>query len=182
MARADATLHLRKLGEGLRVVRWSNCVASNAGGLSASALGDARMHRSFFQLTGLALPHTVVDIGAAETLQEPRYAPLIATDAGRLIGFEPDKQQYAYLLSKHRARTTYVPVAVGDGKRHTLNICSEPGLTSLLEPNQDVLKFFHEFPAWGVIKERIELDTVRLDDVHETMGVTFLQMDIQAPS
>lgn len=137
------------------------------------------MHRSFFQLTGLALPHTVVDIGAAETLQEPRYAPLLATEAGRLIGFEPDKQQYAFLTAKQKPRTTFVPVAVGDGKRHTLNICSEPGLTSLMEPNQKVLGLFHEFPAWGVIKERIELDTVRLDDVPETAGVTFLQMDIQ---
>lgn len=137
------------------------------------------MHRSFFQLTGLALPHKVVDIGAAETLQEPRYTPLLASENARLIGFEPDKQQYAYLMSKQRPRATYVPVAVGDGKRHTLNICSEPGMTSLLEPNQTVLGLLHEFPAWGVIKDRIPLDTVRLDDVPETEGVTFLQMDIQ---
>ena len=38
---------------------------------------------------------------------------------------------------------------------------------------------FHGFPLWGQVVANEELDTVRLDDVPETEGVTLLVMDIQ---
>lgn len=138
------------------------------------------MDRCFAQLTGLTPAQLVVDVGAAATFAEPRYAPLIAGEWGRLVGFEPDPGQYEHICAHAKGpRTTYLPLAVGDGRRRVLHVCSEPGLTSLLEPDPAVLDLFHGFPAWGVVKARPEIDTVRLDDVPETEGVTHLQMDIQ---
>lgn len=137
------------------------------------------MQRSFFTLTGLSPVQKVVEIGAADSYIEPQYAALLASENASYVGFEPDAFQFAHLVAKAEPRKTYLPCAIGDGNKHTLHVCTEPGLTSLLEPDQDVLKLFHEFPAWGVVKNKIAIETVRLDDVKEARGATFLQLDIQ---
>lgn len=137
------------------------------------------MQRSFFTLTGLSPVQKVVEIGAADSYLEPQYASLLASENATYVGFEPDAFQFAHLVAKGEPRKTYLPRAIGDGNKHKLHVCAEPGLTSLLEPNADVLKLFHEFPNWGVVQKTIEMDTVRLDDVAEAIGVTFLQLDIQ---
>ena len=52
-------------------------------------------------------------------------------------------------------------------------------MTSLFEPNLDVLNLFRGFPAWSRVVASESVQTVRLDDVAEAAGVTFLQMDVQ---
>ena len=41
-------------------------------------------------------------------------------------------------------------------------------MTSLLEPNQELLALFHGFSDWGKVLQTEEIDTIRLDDVAET--------------
>jgi hypothetical protein len=52
-------------------------------------------------------------------------------------------------------------------------------MTSLFVPNPDVLNLFHGFPVWGRVVATEQIRTVRLDDIPETIGLTFLEMDIQ---
>jgi hypothetical protein len=56
-------------------------------------------------------------------------------------------------------------------------VCKD--MTSLFEPNLDVLNLFRGFPAWSRVVASESVQTVRLDDVAEAAGVTFLQMDVQ---
>jgi FkbM family methyltransferase len=77
------------------------------------------------------------------------------------------------------ANEIYLPHAIGDGARHTLRICQAPGMTSLLQPNQEILKLFHGFPEWGQVLATQEVETLRLDDVVETEGAELLKIDIQ---
>jgi FkbM family methyltransferase len=103
----------------------------------------------------------------------------MATGQADIVGFEPNEAALAELLAKKGPNETYMPFAVGDGQRHTLRICQAPGMTSLLEPNEDVLRLFHGFSDWGRVMRTEEIDTVRLDDVPETKGVDYLKIDIQ---
>ena len=50
---------------------------------------------------------------------------------------------------------------------------------SLFPPNRQVLNLFHGFPTWGQVVESKEVETRRLNDVPETAGATFIEMDIQ---
>lgn len=121
----------------------------------------------------------VVDVGANPIDGQPPYAPLMSTGQADIVGFEPNPAALAELLAKKGPNETYMPFAVGDGQRHTLHICQAPGMTSLLEPNENVLKLFHGFSDWGRVMGTEEIDTVRLDDIPETNGVDYLKIDIQ---
>jgi FkbM family methyltransferase len=134
---------------------------------------------SFKDLTGVDVTIKVVDIGANPIDGSPPYAPLMQAGVADIIGFEPNPDALAKLNSLKGPRETYLPHAIGDGRRHTLQICAAPGMTSLLEPNPNVLNRFHGFPQWGHVLDRIEVDTRRLDDVPETAGVNLVKIDIQ---
>ena len=134
---------------------------------------------SFSNLTGVSPKQKVVDVGAYHIAGDPVYAPLLADPETELIGFEPNPDALAALRESQESRWVFLPYAVGDGRRRTLHICAARDMTSLLEPNPDVLNLFHGFPIWGRVVATESVETVRLDDVAETVGVTFLQMDIQ---
>lgn len=134
---------------------------------------------SIFAILDLPVAIKVVDIGANPIDGEPPYAPLLKAGRAEVVGFEPNLQAHAVLQQKKGPRETYLPLAIGDGKRHTLHHCHAPGMTSLLEPNPDVLALFHGFPDWGRVVRTEEVDTVRLDDVPETRGLDLLKIDIQ---
>ncbi len=118
----------------------------------------------------------VVDIGANPIDGEPPYRPMLAAGLCRVTGFEPQQDALLELQAKKGARECYLPYAVGDGARHTLNICRSSGMTSLFELNPATLT------ALGTFEEVIEcvpLQTRRLDDIPEVEHVDFLKIDIQ---
>jgi FkbM family methyltransferase len=134
---------------------------------------------SIFAILDLPVTIKVVDIGANPIDGEPPYAPLLAAGRADLVGFEPNREALARLLRMKGPHETYLPLAVGDGKRHTLHHCQAQGMTSLLEPNPAVLDLFHGFADWGRVVRTEEVDTVRLDDVKESEGLDLLKIDIQ---
>jgi len=121
----------------------------------------------------------VVDIGANPIDGDPPYAPLLRAGQADIVGFEPNRDALAALLQKKGPHETYLPHAIGDGKRHTLYHCQAPGMTSLLEPNAALLALFHGFPDWARVVRTEAVDTVRLDDVPETAGADLIKIDIQ---
>lgn len=134
---------------------------------------------SFLDLTGENPRQKIVDIGARYVGGAPTYAPLLEGGNATLVGFDPDPDAIGKLDEIKRPGDVYLPHAVGDGRRHRLHICAARDMTSLLKPNAEVLDLFHAFPTWGQVVATEPIDTVRLDDVAETAGMTFLHMDVQ---
>jgi hypothetical protein len=54
-----------------------------------------------------------------------------------------------------------------------------PGMTSLFEPNFAVLDWFNGFSAWSQVKEKVPVQTRRLDDVVEIAALDMLKIDVQ---
>lgn len=134
---------------------------------------------TFKALTEAAVRVKVLDVGANPIDSATPYESLLQNGDADVVGFEPNGEALATLNEQKGPFETYLPHAVGDGKRHTLRFCTAPGMTSLFEPNLKVLSLFHGFPSWGQVIATEEVDTVRLDDVPETEGVDLLKMDIQ---
>ena len=104
---------------------------------------------------------------------------LLAAGHTQLIGFEPNLEALEQLNQKKGPNEVYLPNAVGDGRRHTLRHCFAPGMTSLLEPNAEVLALFHGFSDWGRVLRTEEVNTIRLDDVPQTASLDYLKIDVQ---
>ena len=130
-------------------------------------------------LPGLPLVQ-IVDIGATPLDGEPPpYARLLKDGFARVIGFEPDPRGLAELNRKKGPHEIYLPYVIGDGRTHQFKVCRLPGMSSLLEPNRELLSYFHGFPEWGIVERRIPVATVRLDDISEIENIDFLKIDIQ---
>jgi FkbM family methyltransferase len=132
-----------------------------------------------FKTLGIDEKILVVDIGANPIDGDPPYQTLLRSNHARVVGFEPNPEALKKLLTMKGKDDVYLPHAVGDGGEHTLHICQTPGMTSLLEPDQDILGMLHGFPEWGSVLRKERLVTVRLDDIPETEGVDYIKIDIQ---
>lgn len=139
----------------------------------------ARKRPSIADLLQLDDRIDVVDIGANPIDGEPPYNELLQAGLARVTGFEPNPEALARLNAAKGEHETYLPDAVYDGGEHELKVCQSQGMTSLLEPNQNLLRYFHGFPKWGMVTERRPVQTVRLDDVAEITNIDFLKIDIQ---
>jgi len=138
-----------------------------------------RKRSSLADLLGLKLVIDVVDIGANPIDGVAPYKSLLDAGRARVIGFEPNPDALARLNSRKGPNERYLPFAVFDGSEQELKICRAEGMTSLLEPNADLLRYFHGFPEWGAVKRRVPVSTVRLDDVKEIKNIDYLKIDIQ---
>ena len=121
----------------------------------------------------------VVDIGANPIDGDPPYREILSAGLCRVTGFEPQESALAELQKAKGPNERYLPDIIGDGGTHTLNICHAPGMTSLLEPNQDTLSLFNIFPSFGEVTGRVSVTSRKLDDVFEIAHVDFLKIDVQ---
>lgn len=121
----------------------------------------------------------VIDVGASPIDGDPPYQPLFESGQAQVLGFEPDEVQLEALRSLGHANATYLGDALGDGEEHELHICRSPGMTSLLEPDAEVLEHFHGFPEWAEVVRKQKVQTRRLDDVSEARGSDYIKIDVQ---
>ncbi|MCR9174883.1 MAG: FkbM family methyltransferase [Alphaproteobacteria bacterium] len=134
---------------------------------------------AFDAIIGLSPPVRIVDIGANPIDGEPPYATLLASEGVSLLGFEPQQEAYDALIAQAATNMSFLRQAVFDGGTHPLNICHASGMTSLLEPNQDILSGFPGLDVAGTVLRREPIQTVRLDDVEQAAGADYLKIDIQ---
>lgn len=121
----------------------------------------------------------IVDVGASTIDGDPPYQPLIAAGAvSQVTCFEPNPDEFQKLQAAKPSQRI-LPHALGDGNEAVLNVCAAPGMSSLLEPDMNVLGHFHGFIKWARVLSRIPVRTVRLDDVHEIGRVDYLKLDVQ---
>jgi FkbM family methyltransferase len=122
----------------------------------------------------------IVDVGANPlTGVKGPYQTLVDRGVACVVGFEPDPQAFAQLEAIKGPRETYLPLAVGDGGRHTLRLCAMSGMNSLLEPNFALLDLLHFHGAWAKVQGTIDVNTARLDDIAEIGLMDYLKIDIQ---
>jgi FkbM family methyltransferase len=137
------------------------------------------MATSLFELLLPQRLTEVVDVGANPIDGDPPYKSMLAAGLCRVLGFEPQEQALAELQMKKGPNERYLPYAVGDGQRHTLNICRAPGMTSLFEPDPAKLGLFNDMEGIGEVTGRVVVETHKLDDIVEIERLDFLKMDIQ---
>ncbi len=121
----------------------------------------------------------VVDIGANPIGGPPPYAGLQAAGLVSLIGFEPQESAYQALLDQQTPDERILPYAVGDGRKHTLNVYKASGLTSLFRLRDKTLRVMRGLSGPGRLIGEVEVDTKRLDSVLEIEAIDFLKIDIQ---
>lgn len=134
---------------------------------------------SISDLLQINRPIDVVDIGANPIDGDPPYKRLLDAGLAHVYGFEPNPDAFARLNSIKGPNETYVPSAVYDGTKQELKLCTSEGMTSLLEPNTELLGYFHGFPEWAKVEQRLSIPTVRLDDVEEIKNIDYLKIDVQ---
>jgi FkbM family methyltransferase len=122
----------------------------------------------------------IVDVGANPLagIKAP-YQILIDNSLASLVGFEPDATVFDELQGIKGPRQRYLPLAVGDGKRHQLRMCQMSGMNSLLAPNFDLLNLLHLHGPWAQVETLVDVETRRLDDIAEIEAMDYLKIDIQ---
>ena len=143
---------------------------------SSRGIDDSEIVKHIF---AASTPLQIVDIGASDIEDKPIYNPLMEEGLSNLIGFEPSPEMYKKLKDLESDTAHYLPYALGDGTEQTLKVCRAPGMTSLLEPDMELLTHFHGFDDWAIVEERLPIQTHRLDDIEEISDIDFIKIDTQ---
>ena len=122
-------------------------------------------------------PLVICDIGASPVDPTPFIDELLKNVECFLYGFEPNENEFKKLNSTDKKE--YFNYAVGNGQIETLNICSAPGMTSILEPDFEYLKLFHGFSDWAKVIKKVKVQTKKLDNVNFDKKIDFLKIDVQ---
>lgn len=131
------------------------------------------------ELLSDALPQlVVVDVGALPH-GDAVYAPLMAQELCRVVGFEPAEGACDTLREEFGEPHIFLPHVIGDGSEGTLKLTRSPLTSSLYEPNHALLQAFQQLPVLCEVVERVPVKTHRLDDVPEVEGASFLKLDVQ---
>jgi len=131
------------------------------------------------QLLELSERPAVVDVGANPIDGLPPYDVLLKAGLCTVVGFEPQPEALAKLLSIKGPFETYLPDAVGDGQQHTLRICHADGMSSLFEPDDTTQGLFNGLKDFGQVLSEMPVQTRRLDDIAEVPHIDMLKADVQ---
>ena len=121
-------------------------------------------------------PIQICDIGASPVDETDFIEELLDNTDSRLIGFEPNENEFQK-LDKNKKRRKYYNFGIGDGTEKTLNICKAAGMSSFLEPDIDYLKNFHGFENWSKIIKKVKVKTKKLSEIED--NIDFFKIDVQ---
>ncbi|MEE9387232.1 MAG: FkbM family methyltransferase [Paracoccaceae bacterium] len=133
-----------------------------------------------FLAEGLGLDRLtdVVDIGA-NPLDDPPYKPLLDAKLCRVHGFEPQPEAFEKLQQTKSDLETYYDCAVGNGKKQTLNIYQQSGLSSVFELDMESIEFLGRSKRAATLREQVPLTTRRLDKIDGITNIDLLKIDVQ---
>ena len=121
-------------------------------------------------------PIQICDIGASPIDETDFIEELLDNTDSRLIGFEPNENEFQK-LDKNKKRRKYYNFGIGDGTEKTLNICKAAGMSSFLEPDINYLKNFHGFENWSKIVKKVKVKTKKLSEIED--NIDFFKIDVQ---
>lgn len=132
------------------------------------------------ELIGFSECIELMDIGAAVIAEVPVYKTLLDEGLAHLNAFEGDSRQIQKIKEAYGDDVSIFSDFLSDGTEKTLYLASElSGMTSLLKPDINALKFFNGFESFGRIKKTELIQTKKLDDVAGLPKIDLLKMDIQ---
>lgn len=123
--------------------------------------------------------YTVVDVGAHSTGESNVYERALLADGALVIGFEPNERECNLLNARGEGRRLFYPHAIGDGAPGTFHVCQTPLTSSLLRPNDVLLREYENLAEMCEVVELVPIETVRLDDISDIAFADFLKVDIQ---
>ena len=133
-----------------------------------------------FKFLSLENKINLFDIGAAAIAEEPIYKSIMDIGAGSLYAFDGDVRQKDLIYKTFGKEIPLYKDLLFDGSDQTLYISSAAsGMTSLLKPNNNALKFFNNFSNFGKVERTEKVSTKKLDDLKELPLIDFLKMDVQ---
>jgi FkbM family methyltransferase len=122
----------------------------------------------------------IVDVGAMSIGEgEEPYSRLMKAVPCEVIGFEPVAAECDKLNREHHEGRSYLPYFIGDGAPHTFHECNFPMTSSLFEPNTPLVTKFQNLEIVMRVVKTYPVETRRLDDIAETVGLDFLKIDVQ---
>ncbi len=144
-------------------------------------MSDANNPLNVFGLFNLDSRIQVMEVGAAVINEVPVYKHLLDLGLAHLNAFEGDERQIQQIKQTWGANATVFSDFLYDGSEQNLYLASHAssGMTSLLKPNIDALKFFNGFESLGEIERVEKVQTRRLNDIDEITGLNLIKMDIQ---
>jgi FkbM family methyltransferase len=119
----------------------------------------------------------IIDVGASAINEKIGYEEIVDSKMAHVLGFEPDHESFIKL--EQTDSRSYLQTAIGDGSKHTFNLCVSSGMNSILEPDIRWLALFPGFSKWGIVNQQISVDTLRLDEIEEAQKARFLKLDVQ---
>ena len=134
------------------------------------------------KLLELASNIEVMDVGAAFIAPDeiPPYEALIERGIARLHAFDGDVRQTRKITERYGASARICSDFLFDGTKQTVYVAHpDSGMTSLLKPRDEALKFFNGFEQFGAVNSTESVDTKRLDDLDSVPNIDMLKMDIQ---
>jgi FkbM family methyltransferase len=120
----------------------------------------------------------IVDVGAM-LLEAPPYVNLLDLPGTKLVAFEPGDEEREKLIEASSPSHVILPHVVGRGGPAVFRECTWNATNSLYEPNTELLRRFSGMRELHTVAQRIELNTVSLDDVPEARGMHYLKIDVQ---
>jgi FkbM family methyltransferase len=132
-------------------------------------------------VAGVPILH-VVDVGSnphENAGNPPVYAALLRAGRCRVTGFQPGADAFAALEKTKGPMETYYPYAIGDGTTQNFYECALPVMSSLYEPDPNILKHFYVLDMAAKVKNISRIDTKKLDDIDGIRAPDFLHMDVQ---
>jgi FkbM family methyltransferase len=124
----------------------------------------------------------LIDIGSNPAHNEtipPVYASMFSRGRCHLTGFEPGKAAFEALQKMTDKRSRYFPYAIGDGTTQTFYECEFDVMSSLFEPNHELLQHFHLLDRAAKVKSTSLMETKRLDDIPEITACDYMHIDVQ---
>lgn len=132
------------------------------------------------ELINLSSQIHVADIGAAYIAETPVYRALLDRGIAHLSAFDADDRHRDKLAETYGKKAKIVTAVLGDGQEQTLYLAAPAsGMTSILKPSAQHLRFFNGFSRFGKIESTVAVQTSRLDDLRDLEPIDFLKMDIQ---
>jgi len=94
----------------------------------------------------------VMDVGAAVISETPIYSSLLLEKLAHLTAFDGDIRHYKCIKEKYAGQVTIYTDFLYDGSIQNIYLASSAsGMTSLLKPNINTLKFFNGFENFELL-------------------------------
>jgi len=131
-----------------------------------------------------SLSLTMIEVGARQIEGEIEASHLLLDifPNSKMIAFELNKEDCTKMNQQARRGLTYYPVALGrKNEQRTLYETVHPMCTSLYEPNEDFMNYYHALEV-SSLKEKSLIQTESLDVFLKKEGIQhidFIKIDVQ---